>query len=74
MAGDLMPHRRSPTVITESDATAVDRADLQTQYATAVTRLEQIRDTASPTNAQVVAAVRDVAAIQLRMLKYLRVL
>ena len=48
------------------------RADLKTQYTTAVTRLEQIRDAASPTNAQVIAALRDVAAIQLRMLKYIR--
>lgn len=49
-----------------------DRADLQTQYATGVARLAQIRDAASPTNAQVVQAVRDLAAYQLKILKYLR--
>ena len=74
MACNLMAHRRDSAIITESGATAVDRADLQTQYAAAATRLEAIRDINSPTNAQVVAALRDVAAIELRMLKYLRAL
>ena len=49
-----------------------DRETLKTQYATAATRLAQIRDTASPTNAQVIAAVRDLAAYQLQILKYIR--
>ena len=65
-------HRRNSTIIAEDSAYDADRADLKTQYATAVARLEQIRDTASPTNAQVVQALRDVAQIQLRVLKYIR--
>ena len=58
----------------QSDATQwqTDRETLKTQYATAATRLAQIRDTASPTNAQVIAAVRDLAAYQLQILKYIR--
>ena len=74
MACDLMAttHRRNSTIIAEDSAYDADRADLKTQYATAVARLEQIRDTASPTNAQVVQALRDVAQIQLRVLKYIR--
>ena len=57
-----------------ADATqwTTDRADLKAQYAAAETRLTQIRDAASPTNAQVIAAVRDLAAFQLRILKYIR--
>lgn len=49
-----------------------DRADLRTQYATAVTRLEQIRDAASLNNTQAVTAIKDLAAVQIRMLKYIR--
>ena len=50
---------------------AADRAELRAQFQTAADRLQQIADAASPTNAQVVAAVRDLATIQRRMLRAL---
>lgn len=49
-----------------------DRADLKAQFSTAAARLAQIRDAASPTNAQVIQAVRDLATYQLKLLKYIR--
>lgn len=49
-----------------------DRADLKSKYEAAITRLEAIRDAVSPTNAQVVAALRDVARYQIHILKYIR--
>lgn len=56
----------------EATAYQADRTDLQTQYANAVTRLEQIRDAPSLSNTQAVTAIKDLAAVQLRMLKYIR--
>jgi len=49
-----------------------ERADLKAQFDTAAARLAQIRDAASPTNPQVVQAVRDLATYQLKILKYIR--
>lgn len=51
---------------------AADRADIRTQYLTAVNRLNQIISAVNPTNAQVIAAVQDLATIQLRVIKLLR--
>ena len=47
-----------------------DRADMKNQYAAAVTRLIDIRD--NTTNITAVAAIKDLAAAQLRILKYIR--
>lgn len=49
-----------------------DRSDIKTQYQNAVDKLNAIIQAQSPTNAQVVAAVKDLAQIQLRILKILR--
>lgn len=49
-----------------------DKLALKTQYQTAITRLEQIRDAVAPTNAQVVAAVKDLANYQLQILRFIR--
>lgn len=57
------PGPETPGVI-EHDAAL---ADLEAQYAAAMTRLTQIVGASTPTNAQVVAAVQDIA-------KYVRVL
>lgn len=55
---------------TQERTAALD--DLSTQYQAAMDRLDQIIGAASPTNAQVIAAVRDLATIQKRMLRFLR--
>lgn len=52
-------------------AAEADKAELREQFATAAARLQQITDDASPTNAQVIAAVRGMAAIQRKMLRAL---
>lgn len=63
MAGDLMAlrainaERRNAAVRTEFSAIGVD----ETAVKTAITRLTQIEGAASPTNAQVIQAVRDIA-------------
>lgn len=63
MAGDLMTlralnaERRSAAIRTEFSAIGVDEAAVKT----ALTRLSQIEGAASPTNAQVIQAVRDIA-------------
>lgn len=49
-----------------------DKAALKAAIANAATRLTTIRDNASPSNAQVVAAVRDMAGYQLQVIKALR--
>lgn len=49
-----------------------DKATLKSAIATTVTRLTAIRDNASPNNAQVIAAVRDMANFQLQTIKALR--
>jgi hypothetical protein len=49
-----------------------DKAALREQVATALTRLQQIQDAASPTTAQVVAAVRDLALYMEYVIKALR--
>lgn len=59
-------------VDTERVQWQADRADLKSKYDAAITRLEAIRDAVSPTNAQVVAALRDVARYQIHILKYIR--
>jgi hypothetical protein len=45
---------------------------IRATYQTMITRLEQIESVANPTNAQVVAAVRDLATYQKRIMKYLK--
>lgn len=52
-------------------AAEADKAELRAQFKAAADRLQQITDAAAPTNAQVVAAVRDLAAIQRKMLRAL---
>ena len=56
----------------DASALVVDKADLRAQVSTAVARLEQIRDASSHTNAQLVAAVQDMARYQLAIIKVLR--
>jgi hypothetical protein len=48
------------------------RTDIQTQYQVAVNRLGQIIGNNNPNNSQMIAAVQDLATIQLRILKLLR--
>lgn len=50
------------------------RTDLTAQYQAAMDRLDQIIAAQSPTNAQVIAAVRDMATIQKRTLRLLKAL
>ena len=52
-------------------AAEADKAELREQFQTAAARLQQITDAASPTNAQVITAVRDLATIQRRILRAL---
>src|SRR5690349_17560429 len=49
----------------------VDKSTLKTEYTTAVARLQQIETAASPTNPQVIQAIRDMARYQRLMLKIL---
>jgi len=52
-----------------------DRASLATikgEYSAAITRLTQIEAAAAPTNAQVIAAIRDMAKYQRELLQFLR--
>ena len=53
----LNSERRSAAVRTEFASIGVDEAAVKT----AITRLAQIEGAASPTNAQVIQAVRDIA-------------
>jgi hypothetical protein len=52
----------------EVEVTAA-RSDLKAQYQAASTRLDQIIGAATPTNAQVVSAIQDMATIQKRLLR-----
>jgi hypothetical protein len=62
------PGPETPAVVEYQTA----RGDLETQYQAAITRLDQIITAASPTNAQVIQAVRDLATIQRRTLRFIR--
>ncbi len=76
------PQNQAPTVQTVitahvPDTTANDDLTaamtyLAANYATAKTRLTQIQNANSPTNAQVVAAVQDLATIQLGLLRLIK--
>lgn len=63
MAGDLMAlrainaERRNAAVRTESSTISTEEASVKA----AITRLTQIENVATPTNAQVIQAVRDIA-------------
>lgn len=63
MAGDLMAlrainaERRNAAVRTESSTISTEEASVKA----AITRLTQIENAATPTNAQVIQAVRDIA-------------
>lgn len=46
--------------------------DLQAQYQSMMDRLDQIIAASSPTNAQVIAAVKDLATHQRKMLRFLK--
>lgn len=48
---------------------AADKAELREQFQAAADRLQQIADAQTPTNPQVVQAVRDLAAMQRKMLR-----
>jgi len=58
----------------EADTAAYqsERTEVASNLSAMRDRLVLIRDAASPTNAQVIQAVRDLAAIELRMLNYIR--
>lgn len=49
-----------------------DQQQLKDLYQTVITRLEQIESAANPTNAQVIAAVRDIAKYERWLYKVLR--
>jgi len=49
-----------------------DKDQTKAAYQVMITRLEQIEGAASPTNAQVIAAVRDLATYQKRIMQYLK--
>lgn len=49
-------------------------SDLAGQYQAAMDRLDQVIGASSPTNAQVIAAVRDMATIQKRTLRLVKAL
>lgn len=55
----------------ERIAAAADRAELRAQFKAAHDRLVQISGGANPTNAQVIAAVRDIAGYQVKILRAL---
>lgn len=57
------------TRIAEAQELTDQKAELRAQFKTAGDRLQQIADAASPTNAQVVQAMRDMATIQRKMLR-----
>ena len=52
----------------------IDKAAFKTAYSNAVTRLNQINAAATPTNAQVIQAVRDMAQIQLQIMHVVKAL
>ena len=52
-------------------AADAEKAKLREQFLTLAARLQQITDAASPTNAQVITAVRDLATIQRLILRAL---
>jgi len=58
----------------QADAAAYEsqRTEVASNLTAMRDRLVLIRDAASPTNAQVIQAVRDLAAIELRILNYIR--
>lgn len=58
--------------VADQTAYEADKTDLKAQFDVAATRLAQISNAASPTNAQVIQAVRDLATYQLKILKYVR--
>lgn len=49
----------------------VSRADLKAQAVTAITRLTQIETAVNPTNAQLIAAVKDMATFEKKIIKIL---
>jgi hypothetical protein len=61
------PPSKYADVLTER----TERADLKAQVAAAITRLEQIKNAATPTNAQVIAAIRDMATYEEVIIKVL---
>lgn len=52
--------------------TDLDKANIIAEYQIAITRLDQIQNAVNPTNAQVIAAVKDLAKYQLLLLKFLK--
>lgn len=48
-----------------------DRADLKAQAVTAINRLSQIETADNPTNAQIIAAVKDLAIFEKKIIKVL---
>lgn len=52
--------------------TDIDKEDMKAQYQTAITRLDEIINEPSWTNAKVIAAVVDLAKMNKWMLKVLR--
>lgn len=65
MAGNLMAHRRDSTIITEGQTAA----QLRESARKAITRLQAIEALSSPTNAQVVAAVKDLATYERHLIR-----
>ena len=78
LIGYFGPHEGSLTTaygvysIDDLAAYEADKAAMKTEMSAAITRLTAIRDAASPTNAQVIQAVRDLAGYQLQIIKAIR--
>lgn len=61
-----------PAVVAAQTERTAAQTDLSAQYQAAMDRLTQIETATAPTNAQVVQAVRDMATIEKRVLRFLR--
>jgi hypothetical protein len=68
------PAAQAAYAAAQADAAAYQsqRTEVASNLTAMRDRLVLIRDAASPTNAQVIQAVRDLAAIELRILNYIR--
>ncbi len=62
----------SPSQITERTNFLLDKQQLKDQYLTMIARLQQIQAVVSPTNAQVIQAVKDEALYIERIMKVLK--
>lgn len=69
---DICREHFNPTLHTNILDERANTKALKENYLTAITRLEQIQKATNVTNAQTVAAIKDIALIQERILKLLK--